>query len=825
MAHTGSKHATTDILPFVRGNVNLRKGRKKVSNKCHRRSNLLYNNDAALITKNKTARITPRIGRILVEGFHTVANNGTKLDANEIMQSVLQIVDDPDTQVRVDLMEQLPHLATICHEAPHLFGDALHDHLLGIIIKYLQDQDNLIRMTTQATVLTLTKKGLLDNHTIEIKLCPIIDTLCSSVDYIHFGISLMNKLAPLIGKELTEKIFLDKYIALCKDTEFYVKKICVSHFGELCAAVGRKALFRKLFPIFVDLCCNKVWGIRKACVEVMVPVSCCMTLQHRQLLLAELLETHLNDDSKWVRMSAFQILGPFISTFAKEFTEVTYQRGELVFTSQQDPRFSIRYSYEGIFPTKGVIQNLILEPEDHNSKDNFNSSVIIQKPIYEEDDDKDESQKDIFRMRAYMTKHSKNENQTTDDTEKYNPFLYYYIAPDLPPDDELVEAAKKSAAQNNVDWKPMTDTTASSKASSLDDILKEEEYSANEPEMIIVNGQKIVPLHLVNSFLFMAEPECSDMGTDILHHCAFSFPAVVLTLGKENWPYLQSAYQSLASANQWKVRRTLAYSIHELATILGQELTTTDLVPIYDGFIKDLDEVRIGVLKHLSTFLKILKPVDRRQYLPRLKEFLATDNESNWRFREDLATQLLEIVNLFGPVDVERHIVPLSLKLLRDKVAAVRHVALSLVTQIVAHLSDNERLVAALFQELKYSLAVNGTKWIRRQTFALICAKLISSNAISGDRFSQEMLPNLLKLSSDKVPNVRLAVARTLSKNVVSMGPEWLGVEQAEEVERRLKEMRSDPDRDVRLLAGGEENPVLDILSQTKTEQSRNILF
>ncbi|KOC63397.1 hypothetical protein WH47_01886 [Habropoda laboriosa] len=58
MAHTGSKHATTDILPFVRGNVNLRKGRKKVSNKCHRRSNLLYNNDAALITKNKTARIT-----------------------------------------------------------------------------------------------------------------------------------------------------------------------------------------------------------------------------------------------------------------------------------------------------------------------------------------------------------------------------------------------------------------------------------------------------------------------------------------------------------------------------------------------------------------------------------------------------------------------------------------------------------------------------------------------------------------------------------------------------------------------------------------------
>uniref|UniRef100_V9IET1 Serine/threonine-protein phosphatase 4 regulatory subunit 1-like n=4 Tax=Apis TaxID=7459 RepID=V9IET1_APICE len=88
------------------------------------------------------------------------------------------------------------------------------------------------------------------------------------------------------------------------------------------------------------------------------------------------------------------------------------------------------------------------------------------------------------------------------------------------------------------------------------------------------------------------------------------------------------------------------------------------------------------------------------------------------------------------------------------------------------------------------------------------------------------MLPNLLKLSTDKVPNVRLVVARTLSKNVIPMGSEWLGVEQAEEVEKRLREMRSDPDRDVRMLAGGEENSVLDILSQTKTEQSnKNIMF
>lgn len=63
----------------------------------------------------------------------------------------------------------------------------------------------------------------------------------------------------------------------------------------------------------------------------------------------------------------------------------------------------------------------------------------------------------------------------------------------------------------------------------------------------------------------------------------------------------------LLSCLQWKVRRTLAFSIHELAVILGDQLTAADLVPIFNGFLKDLDEVRIGVLKHLYDFLKVGK--------------------------------------------------------------------------------------------------------------------------------------------------------------------------------------------------------------------------
>ena len=66
---------------------------------------------------------------------------------------------------------------------------------------------------------------------------------------------------------------------------------------------------------------------------------------------------------------------------------------------------------------------------------------------------------------------------------------------------------------------------------------------------------------------------------------------MALTLGRANWPLLRETYESLANDMQWKVRRTVASSIHELGVILGQEIAALDLVPIFDGFIKDLDEV------------------------------------------------------------------------------------------------------------------------------------------------------------------------------------------------------------------------------------------
>lgn len=68
----------------------------------------------------------------------------------------------------------------------------------------------------------------------------------------------------------------------------------------------------------------------------------------------------------------------------------------------------------------------------------------------------------------------------------------------------------------------------------------------------------------------------------------------------------------LLRSTQWKVQRTLAF-FHELAVILKDQLTAAHLLPVFNGFLKDLDEVWIGVLKHLYDFLKVGRRVKTKK--------------------------------------------------------------------------------------------------------------------------------------------------------------------------------------------------------------------
>lgn len=54
----------------------------------------------------------------------------------------------------------------------------------------------------------------------------------------------------------------------------------------------------------------------------------------------------------------------------------------------------------------------------------------------------------------------------------------------------------------------------------------------------------------------------------------------------------------------------LAYSLHELALILGQERACSDLLAVLDEYTtKDVDDVKLGVLTHLTELLSVCSSI------------------------------------------------------------------------------------------------------------------------------------------------------------------------------------------------------------------------
>ena len=99
---------------------------------------------------------------------------------------------------------------------------------------------------------------------------------------------------------------------------------------------------------------------------------------------------------------------------------------------------------------------------------------------------------------------------------------------------------------------------------------------------------------------------------DVCYYSSFNFPAFVYTLGRERWEELRKIYHKLAKFNDGRIKKTLACSIHELARILGEEITETDLVPIMERFLKDnVNDIKMGALRNLNVFLAEVRPENR----------------------------------------------------------------------------------------------------------------------------------------------------------------------------------------------------------------------
>ncbi|KAI8389312.1 armadillo-type protein [Blakeslea trispora] len=303
-----------------------------------------------------------------------------------------------------------------------------------------------------------------------------------------------------------------------------------------------------------------------------------------------------------------------------------------------------------------------------------------------------------------------------------------------------------------------------------------------------------VPEELLTFFLSLGKPVIANANfvyksdSECIYSCAYSFPAVVLTMGADYWDsHLKDAYIALAKDYQLRVRCTLACSLHEIARIIGFERTKSDLVHIFALYLMDLDIVKQGVLEHLSEFLSVLDVDTRNDYVPILIE-VWDSVMNNWHLREILTIQLQDMARLFDASRVIEYILPLAIKACHDEYAAVREacvdifpVILDIVKKSVhegdkevsaicetragrekdEELSEKQQQALALLNYVVERLEelVHSSNYRTRLVFAQICRCLLEAGISSVD-FASFFLPRVSLLARDPVVNVRIAISR-----------------------------------------------------------------
>nr|XP_029504896.1 serine/threonine-protein phosphatase 4 regulatory subunit 1-like isoform X1 [Oncorhynchus nerka] len=936
------------------------------------------------------------VARSLLDTLKAVSED--ERDCIGVLERVGRLADDSEPSVRAELMEQVPHIAIFCQENRPSIPFAFSKYLLPIVVRYLADQNNQVRKTSQAALLVLLEQELIERGDIETLVCPVLVELTapdSNDDVKTEAMAIICKMAPMVGKDITERLFLPRFCEMCCDCRmFHVRKVCAANFGDICSVVGGEATEELLLPRFFQLCSDNVWGVRKACAECFMTVSSSTSQEVRRTKLSSLFISLISDPSRWVRQAAFQSLGQFISTFASPNSVGQYFRegeeGECNCVHSQnsieekplnldttDPSLSANTDDSPVRTNGNHVEGCLQQdcisnhaqgdhsegedggfcrteeemgvmdvaeqgggeqtaealaldgPEclcgkeasslapnsDPSEKEGDSTSTAGAQEEEEAPSVATESTKNEPQPHEKLTTSNEKDDSTADilapssfslpepaeeespyvspqdnipEQELYNSFHFWRLpiaemdldmellqqgemVPEEPPCYVSSSQGKAKASAPVLDRKQLEELienlephiddpdvkaqvdvlTAALRATTMDSHLEDafleprdsqggnhydnpfgvhqmpllghhSDMERRNSTLQMHHGddselsdssfspedekkskhQDVIPQALLDQYLSMTDPcRAQTVDMEIAKHCAYSLPGVAMTLGRQNWHCLRDTYETLASDMQWKVRRTLAFSIHELALILGDQLTAADLVPVFNGFLKDLDEVRVGVLKHLYHFLKLLHQDTRRKYLYQLQEFLVTDNSRNWRFRSELAEQLVLLLELYSGQDVYDYLRPLAFSLCLDRVSSVRWTSYKLVSEIIRKVASCQALLADFLSELVEKFC-HSPKWSGRQAFAFICQLAIEDDCVSLEQFSEHLLAPLLQLSSDPVANVRVLLAKTIRQSLLEREYFLHSANSHQEaLEQTLVALQMDLDKDVKYFA------------------------
>ncbi|CCW69167.1 unnamed protein product [Phytomonas sp. Hart1] len=280
-------------------------------------------------------------------------------------------------------------------------------------------------------------------------------------------------------------------------------------------------------------------------------------------------------------------------------------------------------------------------------------------------------------------------------------------------------------------------------------------------------------LQLYTNMAFQSE----NGDCELSEYCAYSFPAIVQAIGPGRWDEVQDAYCTMLKDVQWKVRKSLAYSLHVVAKILGTEITEKSLVPAFHLLLSDLDDIKLGVVLSVEKFLQVVTPSTLNDLIPVLCH-VPLESE-NWRLRNEVAKRIGDVGVLLEPSNPTLNMATsLVIRLLDDSVMEVRASTYRPAAVLLNHLAKDQQLRDSISSTNSTFISYLNTiirladrmSFQGRQMFAYVTQQTAEIGA--NDVVEQFLLDGLLRLTSDSVSNVRLVIQRVMQETFLRL-PAW----------------------------------------------------
>lgn len=278
----------------------------------------------------------------------------------------------------------------------------------------------------------------------------------------------------------------------------------------------------------------------------------------------------------------------------------------------------------------------------------------------------------------------------------------------------------------------------------------------------------------------------------VLQKCSYNFPAIIDFYGKDSWDKLKPSFILMANDKDERVKIPLAAFIGDIANIIGSELTEEDLLEYVDKFFKNSSqnsELKLKILENLPKIIKIINSNKKNTYLEFIK-YMITNKETKWRKRIQYAKIIGKFNNCFSESIIYKRVFPIAINFCFDDISQVRSCSAKHNSKIILQLlsGNDEYKEKTLIIIKSFAQSIN---YKYRQLFIYMCTHLFENKKI----FEENISELLIDLAYDRVPNVKIVLAKFINKILTK--EKYKHLKDNDTVKKIVKILKNDKNKEV----------------------------